>query len=172
MRSSRAAVLGSLLFTLVVPGTVVGLVPWFLAERFPRPPLPGGLRWAGVVLLVPGAVVLLDSIARFARELGTPAPSAPTEGLVVTGLYRHVRNPMYLAVVAILIGEALLFRRGVLLAYAGAVWVAVHLFVLGYEEPTLERRYGADYEAYRRMVRRWLPKIRPAEPARARASGR
>jgi protein-S-isoprenylcysteine O-methyltransferase Ste14 len=148
---------GSVAFTIVVPGTVVGLMPWLLARWFPQPALPGELRWLGLVLVVPGVAVLLDSVVRFVRVRGTPAPPAPTEELVVTGLYRFVRNPMYVGVLIALVGEALLYARAVILIYAAVAWLAVHLFVLGYEEPTLRRRYGSSYEEYTRRVRRWIP---------------
>ena len=109
--------------------------------------------------------MLLDAFARFVREgRGTPAPVAPTERLVVGGLYRHVRNPMYLAVEAAILGQALLLGRSVLLAYAGVIGVAFWAFVRLYEEPTLARRYGEEYEAYRRAVPAWWPRLRPWRP--------
>jgi protein-S-isoprenylcysteine O-methyltransferase Ste14 len=92
---------------------------------------------------------------------GTPASPAPTEHLVVHGLYRYVRNPMYLAVLAVITGRALLLGRPVLLGYAAAVGGAFTAFVYGYEQPTLSRRYGAHYEAYRRAVPGWWPRPRP-----------
>ncbi len=113
-----------------------------------------------------GRSALLSAFVRFVVEgLGTPAPVAPTERLVVGGLYRHVRNPMYLAVAAVIVGQALLLGRLVLLAYALAFAAAVWAFVRWYEEPTLARRFGADYEAYRRAVPAWLPRPRAWEPA-------
>jgi protein-S-isoprenylcysteine O-methyltransferase Ste14 len=119
------------------------------------------LRLAGGVLLVLGAAVILDSFARFAtRGLGTPAPIAPPRHLVVTGLYRHVRNPMYTGLVAAILGQALLFGNAPLLAYALVVWLTVHLFVVLYEEPTLSRNFGEEYAAFRANVPRWLPRLR------------
>ena len=104
----------------------------------------------------------MGAFARFVRDgLGTPAPVAPTERLVVTGAYRHVRNPMYLAVLAAIVGQGLLLGQPRLLGYAGVVALAVVSFVRLYEEPTLERQFGAEYEAYRRAVPGWWPRLRP-----------
>jgi len=108
------------------------------------------------------AGVLLHAFARFVIEgLGTPAPVAPTERLVVGGLYRHVRNPMYLAVGATIVGQALVLGRPGLLVYTAVFGVVVGAFVHGYEQPTLAKRYGEQYEAYRRAVPAWWPRRRP-----------
>jgi len=116
----------------------------------------------GVLLLVAGSLVLLHAFARFVVEgVGTPAPVAPTERLVVGGIYRYVRNPMYLAVAATIVGQSLLLGRLGLLLYAAAFVVVVVAFVRLYEEPTLAARYGDGYEAYRRSVPGWLPRRRP-----------
>ncbi|HET6951045.1 MAG TPA: isoprenylcysteine carboxylmethyltransferase family protein [Acidimicrobiales bacterium] len=154
---------GSSLFLAVAPGVVAGAIPWWLTGWH-----AGGARWwppvrvAGAVLVGAGAVVLVQAFARFVTEgRGTPAPVAPTERLVVGGLYRHVRNPMYLAVVGTIVGQALLLGRPVLLAYAVAAAAAMAAFVHGYEEPGLARRYGAEYDAYRRAVPAWWPLRRP-----------
>jgi protein-S-isoprenylcysteine O-methyltransferase Ste14 len=163
----RSALLGSAIFTVVVPGVVAGLVPWALTGWAPRAPAPGGLpaRLAGAALVAAGAAVLLGSILRFALEgLGTPAPVAPTRHLVVGGAYRYVRNPMYLAVLAAIVGQALWLGRPVLLAYAAAFLATVAAFVRGYEEPALRRAFGAEYEAYARAVPRWWPRRRPWTP--------
>jgi protein-S-isoprenylcysteine O-methyltransferase Ste14 len=113
-------------------------------------------------LIVAATILLLHAFARFALEgLGTPAPVAPTERLVVGGIYRHVRNPMYLAVLSIILGQALLFSSWTLVAYAVIAAAAMVSFVKFHEEPTLARRYGADYEAYRRAVPGWLPRLTP-----------
>jgi len=158
------AAAGSAAFFAIAPGMVAGLVPWLLtgwrAVSWWTP-----VRVGGGVLLAAGAVVLVQSFVRFVVEgRGTPAPIAPTERLVVGGLYRHVRNPMYVAVVAAIVGQALLLGRVVLLVYAGIVWATTALFVRAYEEPTLSRRFGASYDAYRRAVPAWLPRIRPWRP--------
>ena len=114
------------------------------------------------MLVLAGSAVLLHAFARFVVEgLGTPAPVAPTERLVVGGLYRHVRNPMYIAVAATIVGQALILGRPGLLVYAAAFGVVVGAFVHGYEEPTLAARYGEQYEAYRRAVPAWWPRRRP-----------
>jgi protein-S-isoprenylcysteine O-methyltransferase Ste14 len=171
MKRSTSAI-GSSVFFLIAPGVVAGVVPWWLT-RWRAGELvasaPGWAAWAGRItglfLLVPATVVLVHAFARFVIEgAGTPAPIAPTRRLVVGGLYRHVRNPMYLAVLAIILGQAILLGRPVLLGYAAAVAAAVVAFVRWYEEPTLARAYGAEYEAYRAAVRGWWPRIRPWQP--------
>jgi protein-S-isoprenylcysteine O-methyltransferase Ste14 len=167
-RRSRAAV-GSIVFLVIAPGLVAGLVPWLLTGWEADAELGDltVLRAFGGFLLAGGIVVLLDAFARFVREgRGTPAPVAPTERLVVGGLYRHVRNPMYLAVEAAILGQALLLGRIVLVAYAALIGAVFWAFVRLYEEPTLARRYGAEYDAYRRAVPAWWPRLRPWHPSR------
>ena len=157
------AALGSLAFLILAPGVAAGVVPWMLTGWETRSPWPP-LQIAGVALVAGGAAVLLHAFARFVVEgTGTPAPVAPTERLVVGGLYRHVRNPMYIAVTATLAGQALILGRPGLLAYAAVFVAAVAAFVHFYEEPTLAQRYGQQYEAYRRAVPRWWPRWRPWE---------
>ncbi|KAA0927081.1 MULTISPECIES: methyltransferase family protein [Streptomyces] len=158
MRRTKAA-LGSAVFLVLTPGTVAGLVPWWLTGWRQGDAYALPLRWAGGALLAAGGAVLLHAFGRFVVEgLGTPAPVAPTEHLVVGGLYRYVRNPMYLAVLAALAGQALLLGRPVLLGYGAAVGVAVAAFVHWYEEPALARRHGARYEEYREAVPAWVPR--------------
>ncbi len=161
---SIKAILGSIVF-LAVPATVAGWIPYRLSSGWPTlPPIFGfpGERIAGAVLALAGLALLLNCVTRFALEgLGTPAPVAPTRTLVVSGPYRHVRNPMYLAVLALIAGQALRFGHVVVLLYGGAIWVLFHLFVVFYEEPTLHRTWGASYDRYRANVRRWWPRIRP-----------
>jgi protein-S-isoprenylcysteine O-methyltransferase Ste14 len=159
----KAAVAGSAGFLLIAPGVVAGVVPWWLTRWQPGAALPVPVRVTGGLLAAAGSVALIGSFAQFAVEgRGTPAPPAPTEQLVVHGLYRHVRNPMYLAVLAVITGQALLLGRPVLVGYAGAVGGAFTAFVYGYEQPALARRYGAQYEAYRRAVPGWWPRLRAA----------
>jgi protein-S-isoprenylcysteine O-methyltransferase Ste14 len=161
------AALGSVAFFVLTPGGVVGLVPWWLTGWRVRDPPPGGLplQALGGVLLLGGLAVLVHAFGRFVAEgRGTPAPVAPTERLVVGGLYRYVRNPMYLGVLAAIVGQGLLLGQLGLLAYAALVWVAVATFVQAYEEPTLHARYGAEYDAYRRAVPAWWPRLRPWRP--------
>jgi protein-S-isoprenylcysteine O-methyltransferase Ste14 len=102
----------------------------------------------------------VDSFGRFALQgLGTPAPIAPTQHLVVTGLYRYVRNPIYVAVAAVIFGQAVLFGDWRLFAYGAVFCLVCHLFVVGYEEPTLKKSFGAEYEAFRINVPRWIPRL-------------
>jgi len=111
---------------------------------------------------VAGLLILLDSFARFALQgQGTPAPVMPPKHLVVTGLYRHVRNPMYVAVTALIVGQGLLFGSVAVLEYGAIVWVSFFLFVLAYEEPALDRQFADEYKRYRANVRRWVPRIKP-----------
>lgn len=163
MGSPRAAA-GTLLFLVVAPGVVAGVIPWALTgwESGDAFGAPGLARVAGAAMIVAGVLVLLEAFARFVLEgRGTPAPVAPTERLVVGGLYRFVRNPMYLAVGGTIVGQALLLGRPVLLAYAAVFALLVAAFVRAYEEPTLARRYGEQYSAYRRAVPRWWPRRTP-----------
>ena len=162
---SRArATLGSAMFFVVAPGVVAGLVPWWLTRWEVRevtlPYVP--VQVLGAALILAAAAALVHSFARFVLEgSGTPAPVAPTERLVVGGLYRYCRNPMYVAVLAIIAGQGLLLARPVLLLYGALIWAAVAAFVRGYEEPVLARRYGNEYETYRRAVPGWHPRRRP-----------
>ena len=149
------------MFLVLAPGVVAGLIPWLLTGWEVREPLPHWLplRIAGVILLAAGTAALLDAFWRFVVEgLGTPAPVAPTEHLVVGGLYRYVRNPMYLAVGATIVGQALLLGQPILLLYAVAFAVVVASFVHWYEEPTLKDQFGEQYEAYQRAVPAWWPR--------------
>jgi protein-S-isoprenylcysteine O-methyltransferase Ste14 len=162
------AAAGSLVFLVLVPGVVAGVIPWWLTGWEVREPLPYWLplRVVGLVLLAAGVVVLLHAFARFVFEgVGTPAPVAPTEYLVVGGLYRYVRNPMYLAVGATIVGQALLLGQLLLLLYAAAFAVAVAAFVRAYEEPTLRSQFGEQYERYQRAVPAWWPRRTPWEPS-------
>jgi protein-S-isoprenylcysteine O-methyltransferase Ste14 len=164
-RRLRAA-LGSLLFLLVAPGVVAGLIPWWLTGWDTRTS-SWPLRVVGIALIVAGTIVLLEAFLRFVVEgLGTPAPVAPTEHLVVGGLYRYVRNPMYLAVAATIFGQALALGQPVLFAYGAVFLVVVAAFVHWYEEPTLTRTFGEEYEEYRRAVPGWWPRRRPWQPDR------
>lgn len=163
-RRGKAAA-GSLVFFVVAPVLVAGVVPWLIGGWEPVGVWWLPLRVLGVVLILTGGGVLIHSFFRFVTEgIGTPAPVAPTEHLVVGGIYRHVRNPMYLAVVAVVAGQALLFGDMVLMAYAGAVGLAMAAFVRWHEEPVLTRRFGDEYTAYRANVPGWLPRVRPWEP--------
>lgn len=122
----------------------------------------GVTRTVGAALTGAGGAVLAHAFVRFASEgVGTPAPMAPTRHLVVGGIYRHVRNPMYVAIESAILGQALLLGQPRLLAYACAMLVSPALWVPLYEEPTLARTYGEEYERYRRNGPRWIPRLRP-----------
>jgi protein-S-isoprenylcysteine O-methyltransferase Ste14 len=161
-----AAAAGSSLFFAVAPGVVAGVVPWLLTGwQAGDPPWLVPVRIAGGALLVSATVALVQAFVRFVAEgRGTPAPVGPTERLVVGGLYRHVRNPMYVAVVGAILGQALVLSRPVLLAYAAVAATAMALFVRHYEEPHLTARYGDSYRTYRAAVPGWLPRLTPWTP--------
>jgi protein-S-isoprenylcysteine O-methyltransferase Ste14 len=157
------AIVGSAVFLAVAPGVVAGAVPWWISRWRMRPPFFGlsFFRFAGIVLLTLGVTGILDSFVRFATEgIGTPAPVFPTRRLVVSGLYRYVRNPMYVAVVATIVGQAFIFGDVRLLIYGALIWVLFHTFVLVYEEPTLQATFGSDYRDFCHHVPRWLPGFR------------
>jgi protein-S-isoprenylcysteine O-methyltransferase Ste14 len=163
MTGRMKAALGSLAFLVVAPGVVAGLLPWLITDWRPLPPGDGAgsLRWAGLILIAAGLVVVLEAFARFAWVgLGTPAPVAPTRTLVVSGFYRFVRNPMYIAVMALIFGQAILFGSWGVALYGVAVVAAFHTFVTLYEEPTLRATYGEAYDAYCAATPRWIPRFR------------
>jgi protein-S-isoprenylcysteine O-methyltransferase Ste14 len=157
---------GTIVFLFVAPGVVAGLIPWLITGY--RMPGWGGWVWPVAIvaglLILGGVALLLDAFIRFARADGTPAPPAPTAHLVVVGPYRFVRNPMYIAVAAIVLGQALLFGSWGVLLYLALVLIAVASFVRFYEEPTLERAYREEYLEYRRNVRAWWPRVTPWTP--------
>jgi protein-S-isoprenylcysteine O-methyltransferase Ste14 len=158
------AVVGSAVFLVIAPGFVAGLAPWWMTHWQVEAPFFGlqVLRWVGALFIALGAIGLLDSFVRFALQgLGTPAPVFPTRHLVVSGLYRYVRNPMYVAVVSTVLGQSLIFGSVRLLEYGGLAWLVAHLFVLFYEEPTLRASFGSEYEAFCAEVPRWIPRLTP-----------
>lgn len=163
-----ATVVGAALWFVLAPGVVAGLVPWLITRW--RPGDIGGwwlpMQVLGGALIAAGAAVLVHAFASFVSQgRGTPAPIAPPERLVVGGLYRYVRNPMYVAVVAVILGHILLLARFDLLWYAAGVVLLVTAFVVLYEEPELSRRFGPEYTAYRHSVGRWWPRLRPWRPS-------
>lgn len=160
MRRTSAAV-GSALFLIVAPGALAGLLPfWLTGWRMAAGPLV--LKVLGALLIVGGLALLVECFGRFVVQgRGTPAPIAPPDRLVVSGPYRRVRNPMYVAVVAVILGQAALLGDLRLLGYAAVVWTAFHVFVLTYEEPTLRRSFPADYAAFFAAVPRWIPRLVP-----------
>ena len=114
------------------------------------------------MLVTLGVIGLVDSFVRFAVQgVGTPAPLFPTRHLVVTGLYRYVRNPMYLAVLSTILGQGLIFGNLTLLEYSGMVWLVFHLFVVVYEEPTLRASFNSEYKLFCTEVPRWIPRFTP-----------
>ena len=156
------AVLGTIAFVAAVPGTVVVLVPLWLTGWRLAPPFGGTelTRALGAAMVVAGAPLFAKFASRFVVEgHGTPAPIAPTQHLVVGGPYRYTRNPGYVAVTAMIAGQGLFFGSAAVLVYAALVALAFHVFVVLYEEPTLRRTFGAEYEAYCRAVPRWMPRL-------------
>jgi protein-S-isoprenylcysteine O-methyltransferase Ste14 len=166
--SRQSAAIGTALFFFLAPGTVAGLLPYAIT-RWRVTPMPAAylpVRLLGGVMILAGLALVIENFARFALEgRGTPAPPMPTERLVVRGAYRFTRNPMYVAVLAIILGQVLLFASWPLLVYGAVIALAFHLFVIFYEEPTLARTHGAEYEAYRSAVPRWIPRF-PHQPSR------
>ncbi len=163
MNRMKAAV-GSLVFFAVAPCVVGGLVPYWLTGWQVQTPLPfwAPVRILGAILVAMGLIVIVSAFARFVTEgIGTPAPVAPPRQLVIGGLYRHVRNPMYVALLIAVIGQALLLGQPALLVYAAVVFATVFSFVRLYEEPVLAGQFGADYDTYRQAVPGWLPRRRP-----------
>jgi protein-S-isoprenylcysteine O-methyltransferase Ste14 len=150
-------------FTLLVPCTVVAFAPYFwimgparVASRWP----PLGLSALGFVPLAIGLAIYVACARRFAVEgLGTPAPYDPPRRLVTGGLFRWTRNPFYVGIVTILLGEAAVFASLAMVWYALVVAVAFHLRVLLYEEPVLRRLFGDEFERYAREVPRWVPRL-------------
>ena len=162
--SKAIAVLGSALFFVVAPLVLAGFVPWWVTHWEFRPAFFGVdlTRILGDILIIVGVPGLVDSFARFALEgLGTPAPIAPPQKLVVTGLYRYVRNPIYIAVVAVILGQALLFGDGRLLWYGTILWLFFHVWVVVIEESTLKQTFGTEYESFQANVPRWIPRLAP-----------
>ena len=156
--------MGSALFLIIAPGIGAGLVPWWISHWNVQAPLFGFplIRALGAFLIVLGVIVVLDSFARFALQgLGTPAPVFPTRHLVVTGFYRHVRNPIYLAVASVILGEGMILCNVNVLAYGVLAWLGTHVFVEAYEEPTLRKTFGAEYDVFRANVPRWVPRLSP-----------
>jgi protein-S-isoprenylcysteine O-methyltransferase Ste14 len=152
--------LKTLIFMAIAPAMVTIYLPYALLPSG-RVPLPGSVRYLGLLPIVVGALAECWCAWDFAvKGRGTPAPFDPPKELVARGLYRRVRNPMYVAVMSILAGEALFFASRTLAVYALAVFVWFNLFVLLYEEPTLRRKFGEAYERYCEAVPRWLPLLK------------
>lgn len=165
MRKSTAAI-ATAAFFVVAPGGAVGLVPWLITRWEFHQPLSGWVvaQVVGTVLICVGLVPVVHAFVQFAKASGTPMPIAPTQHLVVTGFNRYVRNPMYVGLLMVLLGQALLFGHLGLLLYAAVMWAVTATFVRWYEEPTLTRQFGADYDDYRHAVPAWWPRRRPWTP--------
>jgi len=163
---TRAILLRTLIFTILAPGSVTVLIPYWILRSRPGPDFEiSALRLGGFLPIALGAVVYFACAWEFVRTGGgTPAPIDRPKALVARGLYRYTRNPMYVGVVSTLVGEAVLFQSRRLLAYALVVGLLFHAFVLLYEEPTLRQKFGPSYEEYLKAVPRWIPKFRRARP--------
>ena len=158
------AIVGSFAFFLVAPFVVAGVIPFVWVGWALQPPLFGlpSARTVGAVGIVVGLACLLDCFARFALVgRGTPGPVEQTEILVISGLYRFLRNPMYVCVLIVVSGQALLFGQVVLFGYVGALAIVFHIFVVLYEERSLRQRFGRSHQLYCIHVRRWWPRLTP-----------
>jgi protein-S-isoprenylcysteine O-methyltransferase Ste14 len=155
----RSATVSILFVVFGGPGIILVYLPLAIT-RFRVPANePAWQKAVATTLIVAGLIPLLESIARFVRiGRGTLMPNVPTERLVATGLYRFVRNPMYVGDLTVLAGEALLFHSYALLFYAAMIWLVLDQFIRRYEEPTLLRRHGEEYARYCQQVRRWWPR--------------
>jgi protein-S-isoprenylcysteine O-methyltransferase Ste14 len=163
MQTSTAAA-GSATFFVAGPGTVLGLVPWLITRWEILDSTPMWRVVVGAVLIAAGLVPLVSAFVQFAKAGGTPMPVTPPQRLVVKGFNRYVRNPMYVGMVVNLLGQALLFGSLALLGYAAFLGIFAGAVVRWHEEPVLVRRFGSEYEEYRRNVHAWLPRIRPWTP--------
>jgi protein-S-isoprenylcysteine O-methyltransferase Ste14 len=158
------AILGSAIFFLAAAGIGGVLIPFWISHWEVQTPLFGfpPIRALGALLILLGLLVLLDSFARLALQgIGTPAPVFPTRHLVVTGFYRYVRNPIYLAVVSVISGQGVILGNVNLLIYGMLAWLSSYLFVVTYEEPTLRKTFGGEYDAFCANVPRWVPRLSP-----------
>jgi protein-S-isoprenylcysteine O-methyltransferase Ste14 len=168
MMSSLWLALRSLVAAAALPGIIAGYVPWrYLGLAAARIDWRSPPQLLGIVLVALGVGLLGVCIWEFAhRGRGTLAPVDPPQRLVVQGLYRFVRNPMYVSVTTILVGELLIAQTTALLLYCAGWFVAVNLFVIGYEEPVLRHKFGASYERYTESVGRWIPRLRRGDDAK------
>lgn len=158
---TRKDLLVSLVFVVFGGPGILGVYIPFWISRWREPAGASHWRWLGLVLIAIGLAPLAESIMRFVTQgKGTLSPSHPTETLVAQGFYRHVRNPMYLGMLAIIAGQAILFESWRLCIYLGCVAIGFHLFVVLYEEPALRKQYAAAYDEFCRRVPRWLPRLR------------
>jgi protein-S-isoprenylcysteine O-methyltransferase Ste14 len=169
--SSALLAARSALWAILLPGIFAGYLPWRYFGLGRAPASFGAVQAAGLLCMGLGIALLVTCIVEFARRgRGTLSPLDPPRHLVVRGLYRYVRNPMYLSVTIIVLGEALWIGSRTLAMYWAIWFAAAHLFVVGYEEPHLRERFGSSYDAYARRVRRWIPRWRPVETSPAERS--
>jgi protein-S-isoprenylcysteine O-methyltransferase Ste14 len=153
-------VLKSFLFLILAAGLGAGYIPFVLLPSYPHVET-GLFAYLAFPLWLLGGVTILWCFWNFTFQgHGTPAPIDPPRELVVIGLYRHVRNPIYLGVLTIIIGHFFWFKTIWMLIYAVAVYLFFHLFVILHEEPTLKRKFGTAYENYCKSVPRWIPKFK------------
>jgi protein-S-isoprenylcysteine O-methyltransferase Ste14 len=160
VRADVSAVAKTLIFTVFVPGTVAGYVPWRLRQD--ASPVTGAQEWAAITVIAIGIAIYLHT-AFWGFALmggGTPAPIAPTKILVVKGLHRFVRNRMYIGVGLVIGGQAWLFHSPHIAIYTVCMLLTAHLFVVFYEEPTLRKQFEGEYDRYRASVPRWIPRFR------------
>jgi protein-S-isoprenylcysteine O-methyltransferase Ste14 len=168
--STARAALSAAAFFLMAPLVMGGVLPWWISRWHPGPRVPGQslLTIVGAAATAAGVVVVVEAFVRFVRHgRGTPAPYDPARRLVVSGAYRYVRNPMYVGLMLVVLGQALILRHGALLAYALVLFTAFHLRIVLKEEPELRQRFGDEYDEYCRRVQRWIPRGNPATPPRA-----
>lgn len=151
------------LFTILVPGLVAGAIPQLLAKRRPYPRLPISsttARIIGGMSLLSGVLLYVHTALQFGTEgRGTPSPTDEPEELVTGGIYAYVRNPMYMGVILVVVGQAFLRRSVAVLWWAAGCWIGFHTRVVRDEEPHLAERHGEEYERYRTTVPRWIPRI-------------
>jgi protein-S-isoprenylcysteine O-methyltransferase Ste14 len=165
MSVKKTAAARTVIWFVLAPGAVAGLVPWWITRWQSSPYTSPVLGVTGAALVLGGSAVLIHAAVRFVTEgLGTPAPVAPTRKLVLGGLYRYVRNPMYLAVLAVIIGQTLWLARVNLVVYGVLITLFEAAFVTHYEEPALRRTFGQEYDSYRLAVRGWVPRLHAWHP--------
>lgn len=158
--ASAPVLLKTAVFTALVPVTVAFLVPQYLIARRPHPGLPIHRtvgRVLGTISVATGVAVYLHTALGFAESGGTPSPTDEPDELVTEGLYRYSRNPMYLGVLFVVLGQALLYRSMAVLWWAAGCWIGFHNRVIEYEEPHLAEKHGHTYDEYRERVPRWIP---------------
>ena len=163
--SRNEALIGSAAFFLIAPGMVAGVIPWLITGWGFGDDASTSLIVTGGAIIALAMVLLIECFVRFAlKGGGTPAPVAPAQELVVSGFYARVRNPMYVAVTALVLGQALVFASAALIAYGFIIWFAFLMFVLYYEEPRLRAEFPETYPAYFEHVPRWIPRLTPWKP--------